>query len=102
MKVWRLAVEFALDRLQDFAVERVHDVVHDDADDAGARRAEAGGAAIVDIAERARLFLDPVAGDGGHQRAVTQGERHRGRGNPQRFRNRGQFNLLRHVPLPQG
>jgi hypothetical protein len=62
MKVCRLRSSSALDRLQDFAVERVHDVVHDDADDAGARGAQAGGAAVVDIAERAGLFLDLVAG----------------------------------------
>ena len=65
------AVQLAFDRLEDFAVERVHDVVHDDADDARARGAQAGGAAIVDIAEGAGLFLDPVAGGGRHQRAVA-------------------------------
>ena len=94
------AVEFALDRLEDFAVERVHDVVHDDADDAGPRRPEAGGAAIVDIAERARLILDLVAGHGGDQRTVAQGKGNGRRGNAKRFRNGRKLDLLRHVPLP--
>ncbi|MCY1232440.1 hypothetical protein D9M72_449300 [compost metagenome] len=66
-----VAVELRFDRLQDFPVERVHDVVHDDADDAGAGCSETGSAAVVDIAERAGLLLDFIAGDGRHQRTVA-------------------------------
>ncbi len=65
------AVELAFDRLQDFAIERVHDVVDDDADDPRPRCPEARCAAIVDIAQRARLILDLLAGIRRHQRTVA-------------------------------
>ncbi|MNT63425.1 hypothetical protein D3C72_2012410 [compost metagenome] len=91
-----VAVELGFDRLQDFPVERVHDVVHDDADNAGARGPEAGGAAVVDITERARLFLDLVACEGRHQGTVTQCQGYRCRRKTECFRDRRKLDLLRH------
>ncbi|MNL36261.1 hypothetical protein D3C87_1583320 [compost metagenome] len=91
-----VAVELRFDRLQDFPVERVHDVVHDDADDAGARRPEAGGTAVVDITEGAGLFLDLVACEGRHQRAVTQCEGYCCSRKTECFRDRRKLDLLRH------
>ena len=88
------AVELAFDRAQDFGEERVHDVVHDDADDARARGAQAGGAAVVDIADGAGMFLDAVARAVGDQRAVAQGQRNRGRGDAERIRDRRKLDLL--------
>ena len=73
------AVELAFDRAQDLGEERVHDVVDDDADDAGARGPEAGGAAVVDVADGARMLLDALARGIGDQRAVAQRQRYRRR-----------------------
>ena len=81
-------VELAFDRLQDFAVERIHDVMHHDTDDARPRRPEAGRTAVVDIAEGACLFLDLFPRIGRNQRTVAQGERYGCGGQSERFGNR--------------
>ncbi|MNI14093.1 hypothetical protein D3C73_673440 [compost metagenome] len=66
------AVEFGLDRLEDFAVKRVHHVMHDDADNAGTRRPEAGSATVVDITECACLLFDLFARISCDERAVPE------------------------------
>jgi len=95
------AVELAFDRLQDFPVEGVHDVVYNDADNAGAGGPEARRAPIVDIAQRARLLLDLLPGISCNQRTVAQGERNGCGGQAEAFGNRRQLDLLRHVPSGQ-
>ncbi|MGC3944245.1 MAG: hypothetical protein QM762_06965 [Chryseolinea sp.] len=88
------AVELAFDRAQYLGEEGVHDVVHDDPDDARTRRAQAGGAPIVDIADGARMLLDAVAGGVGDERAVAQGQRYGGGGNAKRVGDRRKLDLL--------
>ena len=92
-----LAVQLVLDGFQDLAEERVHDVVDADTDDARARGAQRGGAAIVDVAEFAGRAFDPFAGDLGHQRTVAQRQRDCRRRQAQRIGNRRKFDLLRHL-----
>ena len=94
------AVELALDRAQDLGEERVHDVVHDDADDARARGAQAGGAAVVDIADGARMVLDAVARGVGNERAVAQRQRYGRRRDAKRIGDRRKLDLLCQYDLP--
>ena len=88
------AIQFVLDRLQDFGEERVHDVVHDNADDARARRAQRSGAAIVDVTDLAGVFLDPLARRVCDQRTVAERQRHGRGGDPERVCDGRQLDLL--------
>jgi hypothetical protein len=88
------SVEFGLDRFEDLGEERVHDVVDDDADDARARRPETRRAAIVDVADRPRMFLDAFARGGGDERAVAQGERYGRRRDAERVGDGRELDLL--------
>ncbi len=94
------AVELALDGAQYLGIERVHDVVHDDADDTGAGGAQRGGAAIVDVADGAGVLLDAVACRARHQRAVAQGQRNRGRRDAERIGNGRKLDFLSQSVAP--
>ena len=94
------AVEFRFDRLEDFGIERVHDVMHDHADDSRPGRSQRGRATVVDIAEFDGLFLDPVARHVGHQRTVAQGQRNGCRRKSERLRYRRKLDLLSQIPIP--
>ncbi len=95
------AVQLAFDGFQDFAIEGVHHIMEHHADNAGARGAQAGGAAVVDITQRPRLFLDLVTRIGSNQRAVAQCQRNGGGRKTKALGNRRQFNLLCHGIPPQ-
>ena len=96
------AVEFAFDRAQDLGEERVHDVVDDDADDARARGAQAGGAAVVDVADGAGMILDAVARRVGDQRTVAQRQRYRRGRHAERVGDRRKLDLLgQRLALPR-
>ncbi len=66
------AIQFALDRAQDFREEGVHDVVHHDADDSRPRRAQTRRASVVNIADRTRIFLDALPCAFGDKRAIAK------------------------------
>jgi hypothetical protein len=68
--------------------------VHDDTDDTRARCAQAGGTAVVDIADGARVVLDAIAGVVGNERAVAQGQRYGRRRDAKRVGDRGKLDLL--------
>src|SRR5690606_2794781 len=88
------AVELHLDGAQYLGEERVHDVVYHDADEARARRAKARGAAVVDIADLAGVFLDALARLVGDERTVAKGKRN-GRGrHAERIGDRRELDLL--------
>ena len=95
------AVQLAFNGFQDFAIEGVHHIVEHHADNTGAGGAQAGGAAVIDITQRPRLFLDLFPRIGGDQRAIAQCKRNGGGRKSEAFGNRGQFDLLGHGIPPQ-
>ena len=88
------AIQLMFDGAQDFRIERIHDVVDDDAHDARAGGPQRRCAPIVDITDLARMFLDAFAGRSGHQRTVAKCERHRCRRHAKRISDRGKLDLL--------
>ncbi len=88
------AIQLVFDGAQDLGIERVHDVMHDNADDAGARSAQRRGTTVVDIADLAGVFLDLLTGRARHQRAVAQRQGNSGRGDAERIGNGRKLDLL--------
>jgi hypothetical protein len=74
--------------------------VDDDTDDTRARGPEARRAAIVDIADGARMLLDALARLVGDKRRIAKRQRYRGRRYFQRIGDRGQLDLLGQNPSP--
>ncbi|MND86183.1 hypothetical protein D3C80_781360 [compost metagenome] len=95
------AIQLAFDGFEDFPVKRVHHIMEYHADNAGARGAQAGGAAVIDITQRPRLFLDLVPRIGSDQRAIAQCKGNGGGRKTEAFGNRRQFDLLGHGIPPQ-
>ncbi len=77
-------VELGFDGFENFREKRVHDVPHDDADNARTRGTKARRPAVIDITDGARMFLDLLTGLVGNQRTIAQCQRNGGGRNTER------------------